>query len=265
MCRPSLIARETRRKRLAAATSQRGGVGRRRRLLGSLRVTERVPSLSGGRDATRHRWPANGESHTVIIGIGGGTGAGKTTIARAVIDSVGDDTVALIPHDAYYRDFGLLSFEDRAAVNYDHPDSLETDLLIHHLDELRAGRAIERPLYDFNVHLRTDQTIHIEPESVVLVEGILVLAEPALRDIMDLRIYIDVDADLRLVRRLRRDMSERGRSVESVIDQYLSTVRPMHLQFVEPSKRYADIIVPDGYNPRVVGTITSMIRDVLDS
>jgi len=180
-----------------------------------------------------------------------------------VVDAVGNDTVALIPHDAYYRDFGLLPFEERAAVNYDHPDSLQTDLLIHHLEELRSGQAIERPVYDFAAHLRTDKTIRIEPESVVLVEGILVLAEPELRKMMDLRIYIDVDADLRLIRRLQRDMVERARTVESVIDQYLNQVRPMHLQFVEPSKRYADIIVPEGYNPGAVGTITSMIRDVL--
>jgi uridine kinase len=208
-------------------------------------------------------WPTGGENRTVVIGIGGGSGSGNTTIARAVVDAVEDDTVALIPHDAYYRDLHHLSFEERAAVNYDHPDSLETELLIHHLDELRAGRAIERPVYDFSRHLRTAETIRIEPESVVLVEGILVLAEPALRKVMDLRIYIDVDADLRFIRRLQRDMVERGRSIDSVIDQYLHQVRPMHLQFVEPSKRYADIIIPEGYNTGAVGTITGMIRDVL--
>jgi len=219
--------------------------------------------MTANRHTTDRDWPTGGESRTVVIGIGGGSGSGKTTIARAVVDAVGNDTVALIPHDAYYRDFGLLPFEERAAVNYDHPDSLQTDLLIHHLEELRSGQAIERPVYDFAAHLRTDKTIRIEPESVVLVEGILVLAEPELRKMMDLRIYIDVDADLRLIRRLQRDMVERARTVESVIDRYLNQVRPMHLQFVEPSKRYADIIVPEGYNPGAVGTITSMIRDVL--
>jgi uridine kinase len=219
--------------------------------------------MTADRHTLERGWPTGGENRTVVIGIGGGSGSGKTTIGRAVVAAVEDDTVALIPHDAYYRDLHHLSFEERAAVNYDHPDSLETELLIHHLDELRAGRAIERPVYDFSQHLRTDQTVRIEPESVVLVEGILVLAEPALRKVMDLRIYIDVDADLRFIRRLQRDMVERGRSIDSVIDQYLHQVRPMHLQFVEPSKRYADIIVPEGYNTGAVGTITAMIRDVL--
>jgi uridine kinase len=198
----------------------------------------------------------------VIIGIAGGSGSGKTTIAEAVIAAVGSETVALVQHDAYYRDQPGVPFEVRAKVNYDHPDSLETDLLVHHIEELRAGRPIERPVYDFASYLRTGATVVVEPQPVVVIEGILVLSEPALRRVMDLRIYVDADADLRLLRRLRRDLTERRRTLESVVEQYERTVRPMHLQFVEPSKRYADIIVPNGYNAGAVGTIISMIRDV---
>ncbi|MDJ0959444.1 MAG: uridine kinase [Acidimicrobiia bacterium] len=210
-----------------------------------------------------HRWPTDGEDRPLIIGMAGGSGSGKTTIAEAVVETVGEDLVSLIKHDAYYRDLGHVGLEDRIKVNFDHPDSLETELLIEHLQALRAGRSIERPVYDFSTHTRTDRTVRIDPERVVIIEGILVLAEPELRELMDLRIYVDTDSDLRLLRRLQRDLIERGRTVESVIDQYLSTVRPMHLQFVEISKRYADLIVPEGYNPGVVGTVTSLIRDFL--
>lgn len=209
-------------------------------------------------------WPAHG-GRPVIIGIAGGSGSGKTTIAQAVVESVGSDRVVLIQHDAYYRDLAHLSFEERIKTNFDHPDSLETDLLITHLRALRDGASIERPVYDFSTHCRTTDTVRVDPEPVVIVEGILVLSERELREIMDLRIYIDTDGDLRVLRRLERDLLERKRSVESVITQYLATVRPMHLQFVEPSKRYADIIVPEGYNQNAVGTVTSMIRNVLAS
>lgn len=200
----------------------------------------------------------------MVIGVAGGSGSGKTTIAEAVVESVGANIVSLIQHDAYYRDLGHLDLSERQKINYDHPDSLETELLIHHIQELRSGNPVEVPVYDFSVHTRTADTVHIDAEAVVMIEGILVLAEADLRKLMDLRIYIDTDADLRFIRRLRRDLTERGRTVESVIQQYVDTVRPMHLQFVEPSKRYADIIVPDGYNPSVVGTVTSMIRNFLD-
>lgn len=200
----------------------------------------------------------------MVIGIAGGSGSGKTTISHAVVEAVGAEVIALIQHDAYYRDNSHLEFEERVKINYDHPDSLETELLIHHLTELRSGRAVDIPVYDFSVHTRTDKTVRVEAESVVMVEGILVLAEAELRKLMDLRIYVDTDADLRFIRRLQRDIDERGRTVESVTEQYLGTVRPMHLQFVEPSKRYADIIVPHGYNHSVVGTVTSMIRNFLD-
>lgn len=210
-----------------------------------------------------HRWPTNGEDRPLIIGMAGGSGSGKTTIAEAVVDAVGPESVSLIQHDAYYRDLSDLTVAERAAINFDHPDSLETSLLVSHLEALRSGQAIERPTYDFSIHTRRPETVRVDPDQVIIVEGILVLAEPGLRDLMDLRIYVDTAPDLRVLRRLRRDIVERGRSVESVLDQYLATVRPMHMEFVETSKRYADLIVPRGYNAGAVGTVISLIRDFL--
>ena len=198
-----------------------------------------------------------------MIGLAGGSGSGKTTIARSIIETIGPDEVALIQHDAYYRDQSHLPFEQRVMVNYDHPNSLETDLMVRHLEELMAGRPVDRPVYDFALHNRSQETVRIAPLPVVIVEGILVLYEPELRRLMDLKIYVDTDPDLRVVRRWERDIKERGRSFDSVRDQYLQTVRPMHLQFVEPSKRYADIVIPEGYNLGAVGTVISMIREVL--
>lgn len=208
-------------------------------------------------------WPTGGEDRPLVMGVAGGSGSGKTTIADAVIETIGGEKISHLQHDAYYRELDHLDQAERTKVNFDHPDSLETELLVAHIEALRRGESIHRPVYDFNTHSRTDDVVVVEPRHVLLVEGILVLAESPLRDLMDLKIYIDTPADLRVVRRLRRDIVERGRSVESVIDQYLTTVRPMHEQFVEPSKRFADIIVPEGYNPSVVGTVVSMIRDVL--
>ncbi len=220
------------------------------------------PTDSAGAAA---RWPDRSHAgQPLIIGLAGGSGSGKTTIAQSVVDIVGSEHVALIPHDAYYRDQGALTFDERTRINYDHPDSLETELLADHLKRLRAGESIERPIYDFATHTRSSETITVDSQPVILVEGILVLAEPELRDLMDLRVYVDTDADLRLMRRLQRDIVERKRTFDSVLDQYQATVRPMHIQFVEPSKRFADIIVPEGYNPGAVGTVILMIRRYLD-
>ena len=195
----------------------------------------------------------------LFIGIGGGSGSGKTTIAESVMDRLGSE-VALVQHDAYYRHSPEMSFEDRARVNYDHPSSLETELLVKHLVALRSGEAIDRPVYDFATHLRSEQVVVVVPAPVVLVEGILVLAEPELRSELDLKIFVDTDPDVRLARRLQRDIEERGRTMESVISQYFSTVRPMHLEFVEGSKQFADIIIPEGYNPAAVATVVELIR-----
>ncbi|MFZ0627197.1 MAG: uridine kinase [Acidimicrobiia bacterium] len=198
----------------------------------------------------------------IFIGIAGGSGSGKTTIAETVIARL-DNKVALVQHDAYYRHMPELSFEERAKVNYDHPSALETELLVSHLVALREGKAVERPVYDFSKHLRSEETVTTRPAPVVVIEGILVLSEPELRTELDLKIYVDTDPDLRLARRIERDIHERGRSVDSVISQYFSTVRPMHLEFVEPSKRYADLIMPEGYNPRAVATVVGLIRSRL--
>jgi uridine kinase len=197
-----------------------------------------------------------------MIGLAGGSGSGKTTIAEEVVERL-DGRVALLHHDAYYRNRVELSFEERTRVNYDHPQSLETELLIAHLRALRFGRAVEHPVYDFSSHLRSDETIRVEPAPVVVVEGILVLSEPALRSELDLKIFVDTDADLRLARRIERDLAERGRSVDSVINQYFATVRPMHVEFVEPSRRHADLIIPEGYNPAAVATVVELIRSRL--
>ena len=208
----------------------------------------------------RPTWPTAGP---LIIGLAGGSGSGKTTIARSIVDAIGPADVVLIQHDAYYRDQTDIPLEERAKANYDHPDSLETPLLVEHLEELVKGKSVQRPVYDFTVHNRSDETVTVDPKPVVIVEGILVLYEPDLRALMDLKVYVDTDADLRIVRRLERDIKERERDFDSVRDQYLGTVRPMHLQFVEPSKRYADIVIPEGYNLGAVGTVVSMIREVL--
>lgn len=199
----------------------------------------------------------------LFIGIAGGSGSGKTTIAESVVERL-DGRVVLLQHDAYYRHQPQLSFEERAGVNYDHPFSLETDLLVKHLEILRGGQPIERPIYDFTNHLRSEKIVHIDPAPVVIVEGILVLAEPELRSELDLKIFVDTDSDLRLARRIRRDIEERGRTTDSVIDQYFATVRPMHLEYVELSKRYADLIIPEGYNPRAVATVVELIRSRLN-
>lgn len=182
----------------------------------------------------------------MIVGVAGGTGSGKTTVSEAILDRVGRDRIAYVQHDSYYRDRSHLAPDERSEANFDHPDALETDLLVEHLRALRQGRSVEVPVYDFTRHVRRDETRTLQPRPVVIVEGILVLAEEPLRREMDVKLYVDTDADLRFIRRLRRDMSERGRTLDSVVEQYLEDVRPMHLEFVEPSKRHADVIVPEG-------------------
>lgn len=186
-----------------------------------------------------------------VIGVAGGTGSGKTTVSRRITEMVGRQHITWIQHDNYYNDHSHLAPEERALVNYDHPDSLDTALLVKHLQELRAGNSVEGPLYDFSTHSRRPKTQTYQPARIILVEGILIFVERELRELLDMRIYVDTDADIRFIRRLRRDMIERERSLDSVVRQYMATVRPMHLEFVEPSKRFAHVIVPEGGNNRV--------------
>ena len=186
----------------------------------------------------------------VILGVAGGTGSGKTRLVREMVQRLGPD-IAVIQHDSYYRDRSGMSPEERARVNYDHPDALETPLLVEHVKALLEGQAVEVPVYDFSTHTRSQEVVRVEPHTVVLLEGILVLSEPELRALMGIRVFVDTDADIRMIRRMSRDMRDRGRTLESVVEQYLDTVRPMHLEFVEPSKRWADVIVPEGGENRV--------------
>lgn len=204
------------------------------------------------------------KKRSIVIGVAGGTGSGKTTVANEILRRVGEENIAYIQHDAYYRDLSHLPPEERMKVNFDHPDSLETDLMIRHIRQLLAGQPAEIPVYDFTQHVRTQSTRRVEPRPIILIEGILIFVDPALRQLMDVRIYVDTDADIRFIRRLQRDIQERGRSLESVIRQYMETVRPMHLEFVEPSKRYADIIIPEGgYNVVALDIIVARIRALL--
>jgi len=200
----------------------------------------------------------------VIIGIAGGTGSGKTTVAQAIYDRVGRDRIEWISHDSYYRNFDGLPPEERAKINFDHPDSLETELLTRHLDVLMKGSSVEVPVYDFATHSRKTDTQRAEPRKVIIVEGILVLAEPELRKRIDIKLFVDTPADIRFVRRLVRDIESRGRSLTSVVDQYMTTVRPMHEEFVEPSKRYADLIIPEGGENQVaLDAIISRVEHLL--
>jgi uridine kinase len=200
----------------------------------------------------------------IVIAIAGGTGSGKTTLTHEVLDKVGAEHIALLPHDAYYKDLSHLPPEHRAQINYDHPNSLETELLVQHIKQLIKGIPIELPIYDFKVHTRTAQTIRVEPKPIILVEGILIFAEPELRQMFDIKIFVDTDPDIRFIRRLQRDIAERSRTTESVVNQYLTTVRPMHLEFVEQSKRYADIIIPEGgLNTVAMDMVVARIRAML--
>lgn len=206
------------------------------------------------------------ESHNrpIIIGVAGGSGSGKTTVVREIVRGLGRRQVTVIHHDSYYRDTGDMPLEERARINYDHPDSLETPLLVEHLNTLMRGETVQVPTYDFAHHARRSETSAALPRKVVIVDGLLILWAKELRELMDIKIFVDTDADIRFIRRLKRDMTERGRSPESVMDQYVQTVRPMHLEFVEPSKRYADVIVPEGgFNRVAVDMLITKVESIL--
>jgi uridine kinase len=200
----------------------------------------------------------------MIIGIAGGTGSGKTTVANRILESVSADEVVFIQQDLYYRDLKDLPLDYRNAANFDHPDAVDNELLINHLKKLNAGEPVELPIYDFRTHSRLPATTRVEPKPIVILEGILILAEPRLLEQMDIKVFVDTPDDIRFIRRLRRDLAERGRTVDSVIDQYIATVRPMHIQFVEPSKRLADVIIPEGgHNLVSIDLISGKIREKL--
>ncbi|WP_033828342.1 uridine kinase [Bacillus andreraoultii] len=201
----------------------------------------------------------------VIIGIAGGSGSGKTSVTKAIIERFGEESIALIEQDAYYKDQTDKPFEERLKTNYDHPLAFDTDYLIEHLVQLLHYKAIEKPVYDYTIHTRSKETVHIEPREVIILEGILVLEDERLRNLMDIKLFVDTDADLRIIRRLLRDTKERARTMDSVIDQYLSVVRPMHNQFVEPTKRYADIIIPEGGQNKVaIDLMVTKIQTILE-
>ncbi|MCM8710469.1 uridine kinase [Clostridium sp. SYSU_GA19001] len=200
----------------------------------------------------------------VLIGITGGTGSGKSTIAKEIYKKFGADSIAMIEQDSYYKDQSQLSFEDRIKTNYDHPDAFDNALLIEHLNKLLAGVAIEKPIYDFEIHNRKKETIRVEPRDIIILEGILILQDIDIRNLLQIKIYVDTDADVRIIRRLKRDINERGRTVDSVINQYLNVVRPMHMQFTEPTKRYADIIIPEGgHNKVAIDMLIANIKQFL--
>ena len=200
----------------------------------------------------------------VIIGVTGGSGSGKTSVSRAIFDSLNGHSLLMIQEDSYYKNQDDISFDERVKVNYDHPNAFDTDLLIEQLGDLLEWKAIDIPVYDYVQHTRSKKTVHVEPKEVIIVEGILVLNDPRLRDLMDIKIFVDTDDDIRINRRIQRDLEERGRSLQSVIDQYLSTVKPMYHQFIEPTKRYADIIVPEGGENQVaIDILVTKVRDII--
>jgi len=203
---------------------------------------------------------------TLCIGVAGGTGSGKTTVANEIVRGVGSERIVTVNQDRYYHDLAHLDANQRIHHNFDHPDAIEESLLVDHVQRLKAGRPADLPIYDFSRHLRTGETERIDPRPVILLEGILILAIPAFRDLLDVKIFVDTDPDLRFIRRLKRDIAERARSVDNVVDQYLTTVRPMHLEFVEPSKRWADVIIPEGgFNKIALDLVISHILQMLGS
>jgi len=227
---------------------------------------ERIAEAEESKPAAAGPETASGETaaaaqRPVVLGVAGGSGSGKTTVVRRILEGLEPTSASLLHHDSYYRDNSDLTLEQRAAINYDHPDSLETSLMAEHLRFLIAGQAVEVPEYDFTVHRRRSETRRVEPRPLIIVDGILVLAEPELRDLMDIRVFVDTDSDIRFIRRLGRDTKKRGRTVESVVRQYQQTVRPMHLEFVAPSRRHAHIIVPEGgRNEVAIGMLVARLR-----
>lgn len=200
----------------------------------------------------------------IIIGVTGGSGSGKTTVSKAIYNQLHGQAIQIITQDTYYNDQADMTMAERKAVNYDHPLAFDTDLLIEQLADLRNNKAIEMPVYDYTQYTRFTETVHVEPQDVIILEGILILDDERLRDLMDIKVYVDTDDDIRIIRRIKRDMAERGRTLDSVINQYLATVKPMYHQFVEPTKRYADIIVPEGGENRVaIDILTTKVRDIL--
>ncbi|NLW40654.1 MAG: uridine kinase [Tissierellia bacterium] len=201
----------------------------------------------------------------LLIGIAGGTGSGKSTVAREILKSINEKNVAIIEQDSYYKDQSHLSFEDRVNINYDHPFAFDNELLIKHLKELLNDKPIEKPIYDFEQHTRKEETITVYPREIIILEGILILNDEEIRNLCDIKVFVDTDSDVRVIRRIQRDIKERGRSLDSVIKQYMSTVRPAHLQFIEPTKKYADIIIPEGgYNKVAIDIIVTKINSILD-
>ena len=204
------------------------------------------------------------QNRSIVFGVAGGTASGKTTVADSILQAVGASQVAYLAHDAYYKDMSHLALAERARLNYDHPDSLETDLLVRHIEQLLAGERVQLPTYDFTEHRRTAATKPVNPAPIVLVEGILIFTHRRLRDLMDIKVYVDTDPDVRFIRRMVRDMQERGRSLDSIVNQYLETVRPMHQEFVEPSKRHADVIIPrGGMNQVALDMVVSRLMELL--
>ena len=201
----------------------------------------------------------------LVIGIAGGSGSGKTTVAQEILQRVGPDRIAYLQHDSYYKDLSGLPPAQRSSVNFDHPNSLDTDLLVRHIESLKVNLPVKVPIYDFATHSRTERSFTVQPRRVILVEGILLFTESALRDLFDVKLFVDTDSDLRFIRRLERDIAERGRTMESVIKQYLATVRPMHMEFVESSKRYADVIIPEGgYNTAALDMVVARVEALLN-
>ncbi|SHH08203.1 uridine kinase [Tepidibacter thalassicus] len=207
------------------------------------------------------------KNRPLIIGITGGTGSGKSTVTKAIIESVPEENISVIEQDAYYKDQSHIPFEERLKTNYDHPLAFDNDLLISHLNDLVNGKSIEKPVYDFEKHTRNlEKTVTVYPRDIIVVEGIMILEDKRLRNMLDIKIFVDTDNDIRILRRIQRDIEERGRTVDSVIDQYLTTVRPAHMQFIEPYKRYADIIIPEGgYNTVAIDIVVAKVKSIIQS